>query len=36
MVKDKERRKREEKPKKSDFKAFLKKRAPFYLACNCM
>jgi hypothetical protein len=24
--------KKEEKPKKSDFKAFLKKRAPFYLA----
>ncbi|MCV0393389.1 MAG: hypothetical protein K5790_08915 [Nitrosopumilus sp.] len=30
MVKDKKRK--EEKPKKSDFKAFLKKRAPIYLA----
>ncbi|MHA7648228.1 hypothetical protein [Nitrosopumilus sp. S4] len=30
MVKDK--KKKEEKPKKSDFKAFLKKRAPIYLA----
>ena len=29
MVKDK--KKKEEKPKKSDFKAFLKKRAPIYL-----
>ena len=29
MVKDK--KKKEEKPKKSDFKAFLKKRAPVYL-----
>ncbi|MDH5658502.1 MAG: hypothetical protein OEY17_04080 [Nitrosopumilus sp.] len=30
MSKDK--KKKEEKPKKSDFKAFLRKRAPFYLA----
>ena len=30
MGKDKKRK--EEKPKKSDFKAFLRKRAPFYLA----
>jgi len=28
----KDNKKNEEKPKKSDFKAFLKKRAPFYLA----
>jgi len=34
MVKDKKRE--EEKPKKSDFKAFLKKRAPIYLAVIAM
>ena len=34
MVKDKKRG--EEKPKKSDFKAFLKKRAPIYLAVIAM
>ena len=28
----KDNKKKEEKPKKSDFKAFLRKRAPFYLA----
>ncbi len=34
MVKDKKRE--EEKPKKSAFKAFLKKRAPIYLAVIAM
>ena len=34
MAKDK--KKKEEKPKKSDFKAFLKKRAPIYLALIAM
>ena len=34
MVKDK--KKKEEKPKKSDFKAFLKKRAPIYLGLIAM
>lgn len=34
MVKDK--KSEEEKPKKSDFKAFLKKRAPIYLAVIAM
>ena len=34
MVKDK--KKKEEKPKKSDFKSFLKKRAPIYLALIAM
>ena len=34
MVKD--RKKKEEKPKKSDFKAFLKKRAPIYLGLIAM
>ena len=34
MAKDKKRE--EEKPKKSDFKAFLKKRAPIYLAVIAM
>jgi hypothetical protein len=34
MVKDK--KKKEEKPKKSDFKVFLKKRAPIYLALIAM
>lgn len=34
MVKD--RKKREEKPKKSDFKAFLRKRAPIYLGLIAM
>ena len=34
MVKDKKRE--EKKPKKSDFKAFLKKRAPIYLAVIAM
>ena len=29
---NKENKKKEDKPKKSDFKAFLRKRAPFYLA----
>lgn len=29
---DKENKKKEDKPKKSNFKAFLRKRAPFYLA----
>ena len=32
MVKDKKKEEKEDKPKKSDFKAFLKKRAPIYLA----
>lgn len=35
MVKDKK-KKEEEKPKKSDFKAFLKKRAPIYLGLIAM
>ena len=34
MAKDK--KKKEEKPKKSDFKSFLKKRAPIYLALIAM
>ena len=34
MVKDK--KKKEEKPKKSDFKAFLRKRAPIYLGLIAM
>ena len=32
----KDRKKKEEKPKKSDFKSFLKKRAPIYLALIAM
>ena len=31
MARDKRKKEKEEKPKKSDFKAFLKKRAPIYL-----
>ena len=31
MVKDKKKKEIEKKPKKSDFKTFLKKRAPVYL-----
>ena len=32
VKKDKKNKKEEEKPKKNNFKAFLKKRAPLYLA----
>jgi len=32
----KESKKKEDKPKKNDFKAFLKKRAPIYLALIAM
>ena len=33
---DKDRKKNEEKPKKNDFKAFLRKRAPIYLGLIAM
>jgi hypothetical protein len=33
---DKERKKKEDKPKKNDFKSFLRKRAPIYLALIAM